>query len=238
MNSAREASGLLQSEVHQLQQELKNARNDLHALHASKTNKVNRFGQGMSQFVKNVDDAYNRGKFQYRPMGPIGSLISISDMKFAVAVEAATKKVIRNFIVGSYKDQVELEKIRNGMRMNMTISKCDFNARPYDVRQYKAQHPQYKTVLDYIRCDNVVVENTLIDLLGIESQLVIMDTSEATRVMQQGRPPKNANRAFNSLGDEIFTDRFYSNMHSGGPSYLSTNVEGKKLLFFYGGFTR
>ena len=75
-------------------------------------------GQNVPQLLKAIER--NIKRFHRPPIGPIGSLLSLDDDQYALAVEAAIGRSFNQFIVHSHED-MELLKVK-------PISNCQ-NAR-------------------------------------------------------------------------------------------------------------
>lgn len=65
----------------------------------------------MEAFVRKIDQAVQSGRFHKPPLGPIGSLLTLTDDKWAVAVEASVGRAFNNFIVHNHHD-CKLLKVR------------------------------------------------------------------------------------------------------------------------------
>lgn len=62
----------------------------------------------MVRLVQAVDAAARQGKFSKRPIGPVGQHLSLSDERWASAVEAAIGGGFDSFLVHSQRDLNEL----------------------------------------------------------------------------------------------------------------------------------
>lgn len=68
--------------------------------------------------------------------------------------------------------------------------------------------------------------NSLIDMRGIETVLLIKNNSVARAVMQSQKPPKNCREAFTAEGDQVFAGRYYSSENT-RPKFLSRDVDSE-----------
>lgn len=58
-----------------------------------------------SSFLARVAQASSAGRFHRAPVGPIGSLLTLTDDKWAVAVEIAIGRALSTFVVHDFSDQ-------------------------------------------------------------------------------------------------------------------------------------
>lgn len=68
-------------------------------------------GESMRRLVDAVEGAVRQGRFQKRPIGPIGAHLSLTDDRWAVAVDAAIGGAFSNFIVDNHSDLATLKAI-------------------------------------------------------------------------------------------------------------------------------
>lgn len=69
----------------------------------------------MVAFMRHVDGAAAAGRFHRWPLGPIGTLLSLSDDKWAVAVEARLGRMLNQFITHDHHDLNLLRQVRAGI---------------------------------------------------------------------------------------------------------------------------
>ncbi|RVE57610.1 hypothetical protein OJAV_G00218000 [Oryzias javanicus] len=194
---------------------------------ASRSNKLKRFGDHIPDLLGLVAEADAAGRFRRRPIGPIGSCISLKEAAAAVAVECCLRSFLKAFCCDNYRDEAVLQELMTrfyprGTRPQIIVS--PFTDKLYNVHGRKARHPEFRSVLDVITATSPVILNCLIDMRGIESILIIKDKDEARRVMQQAPPPRNCREAFTAEGDQVFLNRYYTSDCS-APKYLSGDIE-------------
>lgn len=61
-------------------------------------------GEPIKNLLHKIEAAMRQGRFSQRPIGPLGSLLSLSDDKWAVAVEAAIGRCFNDFLVANFND--------------------------------------------------------------------------------------------------------------------------------------
>ncbi|XP_023384272.1 structural maintenance of chromosomes protein 6 [Pteropus vampyrus] len=196
----------------------------------SKTDRLKRFGPYVPALLEAIDDAYRRGQFTYKPVGPLGACIHLRDPELALAIESCLKGLLQAYCCHNHADERVLQALMKkfylpgASRPQIIVS--EFQNVMYDVRHRAAYHPEFPTVLTALEIDNAVVANSLIDLRSIETVLLIKSNSVARAVMQSEKPPKNCREAFTADGDQVFAGRYYSSEYT-RPKFLSRDVDSE-----------
>ncbi|KAG7461051.1 hypothetical protein MATL_G00205940 [Megalops atlanticus] len=223
----KEELAKIKREEQNMQRSVETKRRDLKAMVDSKTDKVKRFGEQMPALLAAINEAYGKGLFRKKPVGPLGCCIRLKDPQLALAVESCLKALILAFCCDNYHD----EKILQGLmsryynqlkRPQIIVS--EFSSTLYNISGRAVHHPEYPTVLQALEIEDPVVANCLIDMRGIETILLIKNNQDARRVMQRGQPPRNCREAFTRDGDQVFTNRYYSSDHHRA-QFLGRDVE-------------
>uniref|UniRef100_A0A8C2RCD3 Structural maintenance of chromosomes protein 6 n=1 Tax=Capra hircus TaxID=9925 RepID=A0A8C2RCD3_CAPHI len=202
----------------------------LKELKDSKTDRLKRFGPHVPALLEAIDDAYRRGHFNYKPVGPLGACIHLRDPELALAIESCLKGLLQAYCCHNHADERVLQALMKKFyppgtsRPQIIVS--EFRNEMYDVRHRAAYHPEYPTVLTALEIDNAVVANSLIDMRSIETVLLIKNNSVARAVMQSQKPPKNCREAFTADGDQVFAGRYYSSEYT-RPKFLSRDVDSE-----------
>ncbi|XP_074051161.1 structural maintenance of chromosomes protein 6 [Macrotis lagotis] len=211
-----------------VQQYLTIKRRHLQQLKETRTNRLKQFGSQVPALLEAIEEAYRKGQFTRKPVGPLGACIRLRDPELALAIECCLKGLIFAFCCHNYKD----ERVLQGLMKNLyppsssrpQIIVSEFRNEVYDVSHRAAHHPEFPTVLTALEIDNAVVANSLIDMRRIETVLLIKSSPLARAVMQSQKPPKNCNEAFTVEGDQVFERRYYSSERT-RPRYLTGDVE-------------
>ncbi|XP_036118643.1 structural maintenance of chromosomes protein 6 isoform X4 [Molossus molossus] len=202
----------------------------LKELKDSKTDRLKRFGPHVPALLEAIDDAYRRGQFTYKPVGPLGACIHLRDPELALAIESCLKGLLQAYCCHNHSDERVLQALMRKFYLPGTsrpqIIVSEFRNEMYDVRHRAAYHPEFPTVLTALEIDNAVVANSLIDMRGIETVLLIKNNSVARAVMQSQKPPKNCREAFTADGDQVFAGRYYSSEYT-RPKFLSRDVDSE-----------
>lgn len=202
----------------------------LKELKDSKTDRLKRFGPNVPALLEAIDDAYRQGLFTYKPVGPLGACIHLRDPELALAIESCLKGLLQAYCCHNHADERVLQALMKRFYLPGTsrpqIIVSEFRNEIYDVRHRAAYHPEFPTVLTALEIDNAVVANSLIDMRGIETVLLIKNNSVARAVMQSQKPPKNCREAFTAEGDQVFAGRYYSSENT-RPKFLSRDVDSE-----------
>ncbi|XP_064195254.1 structural maintenance of chromosomes protein 6-like [Anguilla rostrata] len=223
----REELARIEREKQELSSSMDLKRRALKSMQASRTDRIRRFGDQMPNLLAAIDEAYGRGQFKKKPVGPLGYCIRLNDPELAVAVESCLKGLMMAFCCDNYHDERTLQGLMSRHYNNLKrpqIIVSEFSNAMYNISEKAVQHPEYPTVLQALEVQDPVVANCLIDMRGIETILLIKNNRDARQVMQQGQPPRNCREAFTMDGDQVYANRYYSSDHQRAP-LLSRDVE-------------
>ncbi|KAM8965073.1 structural maintenance of chromosomes protein 6-like [Sarcophilus harrisii] len=213
----------LKREESHIQQMLHEEQNQLRHWKDCKSEPLKRFGPQISALVEAVDDAHRQGHFTHKPLGPLGACIRLRDPEFALAIECCLRGLLLHFFCDNHND----EQILQGLMKNFfpsdsprpQIIVAAFDCELYDVTGRAADHPEFPTVLKALEIPEAVVANTLIDMKGIQSVLLVKSNSMAHAVMQGEAFPKDCQKILTACGDEVF-EGCYSPCEKSRPTYL------------------
>ncbi|XP_008563188.1 PREDICTED: structural maintenance of chromosomes protein 6-like, partial [Galeopterus variegatus] len=149
----------------------------LKELKDSKTDRLKRFGPHVPALLEAIDDAYRKGRFKFKPVGPLGACIRLRDPELALAIESCLKGLLQAYCCHDHKDERVLQSLMKGFYSPGTsrpqIIVSEFQEEMHDVKNRAAVHSEFPSVLTALEIDNVVVANSLIDMRNIESVLLI-----------------------------------------------------------------
>ncbi|EHH55378.1 hypothetical protein EGM_04578 [Macaca fascicularis] len=226
----KEEYGKIKREESDVKHALSYNQRQLKELKDSKTDRLKRFGPNVPALLEAIDDAYRQGLFTYKPVGPLGACIHLRDPELALAIESCLKGLLQAYCCHNHADERVLQALMKKFYLPGTsrpqIIVSEFRNEIYDVRHRAAYHPEFPTVLTALEIDNAVVANSLIDMRGIETVLLIKNNSVARAVMQSQKPPKNCREAFTAEGDQVFAGRYYSSENT-RPKFLSRDVDSE-----------
>ncbi|KAL2082375.1 hypothetical protein ACEWY4_022193 [Coilia grayii] len=225
--TAKDNLDKMRREEQDLTRSVSSKEQSIRQLEASRTNRLRRFGEHMPALLSAIDEAYSKGMFKRRPLGPVGHYIHLKDPSLALAVESCLKSLVTAFCCDNHKDERLLQtlatKLMKENRPQLIVS--TFSDKVYNISQRAVNHPNYPSVLQALEIDDPNVANCLIDMRGIETILLIKNVQEARKVMQWSAPPRNCREAFTATGDQVFHNRYYSNVSQRRTSCLSGDVE-------------
>ncbi|EPY76039.1 hypothetical protein CB1_001512025, partial [Camelus ferus] len=167
----------------------------LKELKDSKTDRLKRFGPHVPALLEAIDDAYGQGHFTYKPIGPLGACIHLRDPELALAIESCLKGLLQAYCCHNHADERVLQALMKKFYLPGTsrpqIIVSEFRNEVYDVRHRAAYHPEFPTVLTALEIDNAVVANSLIDMRGIETVLLIKEDEAQENKIKMKMVEKN-----------------------------------------------
>ncbi|KFM66750.1 Structural maintenance of chromosomes protein 6, partial [Stegodyphus mimosarum] len=184
---------------------------ELKQLKFSMSNKERDFGPEMQNAVRSISCCND---FIKPPKGPIGQYLEVLDQEWSFAVECClSEKILRAFICDNCEDEKQLHRIlsEHFNQSNMPrIFRSKYLPAMYNVESFKAVS-SYPTVLDKLKIKDPVVANCLIDMIKIES-IILIDEFDAAIELMMNAPPKYCHSAYLKNGDQIFPkfSRYYS----------------------------
>ncbi|OBZ83040.1 Structural maintenance of chromosomes protein 6 [Choanephora cucurbitarum] len=134
-----------------------------------------------------------------RPVGPLGSKLSVEKQQFSEVLETILNKSLNAFVVESFADKNLLSRILSRFDMKyVPIIVSD-----YDLFEYAhgEPEPEYLTVLRAIKFEDEWVKRQLINSNKIEKILLMEDRKKADNIMLN--KPRNIDLCFTSGGYKV-----------------------------------
>ncbi|XP_014236260.1 structural maintenance of chromosomes protein 6 [Trichogramma pretiosum] len=203
----------------------------LNGLKNESNNALSVYGPNMPRLLKRIDEAYEKGKFIEKPVGPLGIFIKIKDQSWVPAVEnQLTWGTLSSFCVDNSQDarilNTIMKEIFRGDRVpQVVISK--FYDHMHDVSQGCVRSSRFSNLLDAMEISHPVIANSLIDQREVECTILIPTSEEACNIMNEAsRVPHNTKRAFTMAADLFFPDPNYRTYGGkvGRPKYLQVST--------------
>lgn len=198
-------------------------------------NRLLLFGRWVPEFHRLIDIAFEKKQLKKKPLGPIGSLIELREIKWALAIEVCLKKLLMAICVDNHSDRAIVQNILKTLiepsALQPFILVAPFRDELYDISQTKAQS-NYFTILDMLIVSTPIVTNFLIDQASIEHILLIEDIETAQHVMYD-LSPKNAYKAYTIDGDVVLSRKnasFYSAKQKQSQFFRSSITDALKEI--------
>ncbi|EIE27067.1 P-loop containing nucleoside triphosphate hydrolase protein [Coccomyxa subellipsoidea C-169] len=180
-----------QGEARDIEGRVRDIQKELSNLNSSRGDPIAKFGgNDMVRLVQAVDAAARQGKFSKRPIGPIGQHLSLSDERWASAVEAAIGGGFDSFLVHSQRDLSELIDIAKRLRMRRpVITVLNFDLPAHDLSRRPQLPPDVLTIRHVLRLPEDpelarVLHNHLLDSDSIERRVLVPDADAGLHMMR------------------------------------------------------
>lgn len=223
--------------------EYRAAESEFRGLSRSAQNEVAKWGPYMPDLIAQIDIATRQRRFHARPVGPIGSLISVLDRRWARAIQVCVGLgTLNTFLVLDSHDEKVLRAIGHtlpsggGRALHLSIAIAGINKARYSISPAHKPNVNYPTMLDMVSVSHNAAYNALVDFARIEQQVLVEDPAEHRRV---GYTPTNnlaqawtpdASRAYVSSRAEIFRSDSSNTSVLLGADMASTIAASKAAL--------
>ncbi|XP_065906821.1 structural maintenance of chromosomes protein 6-like isoform X2 [Dysidea avara] len=237
----RESANEYSREQRQIADQMENLANSVRECHNSLAklssgsgHKLDIFGRWMITLVNRIQAESHH--FRKLPMGPLGSMVTVKDPKWIIAIQKniGTSNMYA-FVVDNYEDSSALRQIMKDIfqrekvpfKFMPLIIQYHYTNRAYDcsTRAHVPSCP-HPNVLSQLTISNATCTNVLIDHCRVESTILIEGNDEAEDFMVQA-PPGVAG-CYTLRGDQhLPAGRFYSNRDDPRRTkiYLTTSKE-------------
>ncbi|KAH1601241.1 hypothetical protein KXX44_004230 [Aspergillus fumigatus] len=148
------------------------------------------FHERMPALLKEVE---TERSFSRKPVGPIGSYVSLLKPEWSSILENALGTTMNSFIVTSKRDMNILSHIMQ--RVGCVCPIFIGSDGHIDTSEHEPE-PHYDTALRVLQIDNELVRRQLIINHGIEQMLLIERLEDASSVLFDGQRPKNVKRCY------------------------------------------
>ncbi|KAH2888599.1 hypothetical protein KXV75_004582 [Aspergillus fumigatus] len=148
------------------------------------------FHERMPALLKEIE---TERSFSRKPVGPIGSYVSLLKPEWSSILENALGTTLNSFIVTSKRDMNILSHIMQ--RVGCVCPIFIGSDGHIDTSEHEPE-PHYDTALRVLQIDNELVRRQLIINHGIEQMLLIERLEDASSVLFDGQRPKNVKRCY------------------------------------------
>lgn len=221
----------LQSDEARALQKRDSLRNDLvsaetvvQRLTATSKNSIEAFGQGVVSLVQSIN---RDGRWHKKPVGPIGSHVTLKDAKWAPVLESVLGNTLNAFCVVDHHDRRLLEELkrRHGCATVPIITAAD---ELFDFSSGESG-AGIVTILRVINVDNEYVLRQLVNAAHIEAAALVERRPDGDVLMRSS--PKNVRNCFSAdmfriTGGQIGSGTSTLIPHK-GPPRLSSDVQEK-----------
>ncbi|PKX91567.1 DNA repair protein SMC6 [Aspergillus novofumigatus IBT 16806] len=170
------------------------------------------FHERMPALLKEVEIERS---FSRKPVGPIGSYVSLLKPEWSSILENALGATLNSFIVTSKRDMNILSHIMQ--RVGCVCPIFIGSDGHIDTSEHEPE-PHYDTALRVLQIDNDLVRRQLIINHGIEQMLLIERLEDASSVLFDGPRPKNVKRCYCIDGTDRRRGIHLSYSRTGDPS--------------------
>ncbi|XP_071477308.1 structural maintenance of chromosomes protein 6-like, partial [Diadema antillarum] len=213
-------------------QSIRAIRQRLTDLEGSKKNRLKLFGDYVPALQTEINRCATAREFNQKPLGPIGTFLTLKNDRWALGVEACLKTLLFSFCCHDQHDARILKRIMGRVvppdKSQPAIITARFESRPYDIQAAAVQTDAFPAFLDIVAVSNPVIFNTLVDQRRVENILLIERSQDARQFLRH-TPPPNCREAFTMAGDQVYAgaeQRFYASMQKEA-RILRGNIDGQ-----------
>lgn len=213
-NEVQEAASLLNN----YEDRMRKVAGKLEQIRKSNKDPLSYFQPDMIKLIKEI--SAKKRSFRKVPIGPIGLMIKVKNLKWAGTVELALKNLLSSFIVDNSDDRHLLLSLAKKYNIKISAITQRFKSEIYsdhELRNGGIPDKRYLTILNIITTnDNQSIDinyskeaystaiNVLIDQGNIAQTILANDDEEAKRIMfQQREPPLHALACFSMNGSKF-----------------------------------
>ncbi|XP_072166816.1 structural maintenance of chromosomes protein 6-like [Diadema setosum] len=201
-------------------------------LEGSKKNRLKLFGDYVPALQTEINRCAVAGEFNQKPLGPIGTFLTLRDDRWALGVEACLRTLLYSFCCHDQHDARILKRIMGRVvppdKPQPDIVTAKFESHPYDIQAAAVQTDAFPAFLDIVAVSNPVIFNTLVDQRRVENILLIEKSQEARQFLRH-TPLPNCREAFTMAGYPVYAgaeQRFYASMQREA-HILRGNIDGQ-----------
>uniref|UniRef100_A0AC34GXS6 RecF/RecN/SMC N-terminal domain-containing protein n=1 Tax=Panagrolaimus sp. ES5 TaxID=591445 RepID=A0AC34GXS6_9BILA len=159
-----------------------------------------RFGRDTTNILKYIEQYAN--KFSKKPIGPVGMHVKLHDKKWENGVEFLMKNNLAHYLCDNAKDrQVFDNMLKHHGIHQVPVATVKFADHKYNTASAEPDR-QILTVAREAIIDEPTVYNYLVDVLHIETVMLIEKDNEGREIMSSN-PPRNVTKAITESCAEI-----------------------------------
>ncbi|KAK3874050.1 hypothetical protein Pcinc_020986 [Petrolisthes cinctipes] len=214
-----------------LRRKIRALEEELRGLKGQQGNQFTVFGHWVPRLLKEIDIAHSKGAFSKKPVGPLGAFVKMRDSEWGHVAEAVLGGRISAFCVDNDSDEKVLQKIMNGINLGRQpqVIVTKFREKVHDVSRFEVQSDQYPSLWSMLIINSTVVANIIIDMMKVESILLIPTAEEAGQILKdRTKVPANCKVAYTLNRDMYYPDpnyRLYSGRGKQPARFLQVSIE-------------
>ncbi|CAL5228582.1 g11742 [Coccomyxa viridis] len=167
-------------------------------------------GDPIKNLLNKIEAAMRQGRFSQRPIGPLGSLLSLADDKWAVAVEFAIGRCFNDFLVSSTRDHDVLKDLMRQCGLPKakfpTVSIVTFGLPKHNLGSKPQPPGDLVTILRVLQLPEDgavgnVVFNHLVDSQRAEKRILVETESDGLRMLRTTHKALFRNGAISDVHD-------------------------------------
>uniref|UniRef100_M4EIS2 RecF/RecN/SMC N-terminal domain-containing protein n=1 Tax=Brassica campestris TaxID=3711 RepID=M4EIS2_BRACM len=210
---------LIEDKIRDREKKQRSINTHINDLKKHQTNKVTAFGGDRVITLLRAIERHHR-KFKMPPIGPVGAHVTlVNGNKWASAVEQALGNLLNAFIVTNHQDLITLRSCgKEANYNNLKIIIYDFSRPRLVIPRHMVPQTEHPTILSVLNSENHTVLNVLVDVMGVERQVLAESYEVGKTVAFERRLPHLK---------EVFTIDGYR-MFSRGPVQTTLPPRGRR----------
>ncbi|CDY14032.1 BnaC02g01490D [Brassica napus] len=210
---------LIEDTIRDREKKQRSINTHINDLKKHQTNKVTAFGGDRVITLLRAIERHHR-KFKMPPIGPVGAHVTlVNGNKWASAVEQALGNLLNAFIVTNHQDLITLRSCgKEANYNNLKIIIYDFSRPRLTIPRHMVPQTEHPTILSVLNSENHTVLNVLVDVMGVERQVLAESYEVGKTVAFERRLPHLK---------EVFTIDGYR-MFSRGPVQTTLPPSGRR----------
>ncbi|WZY74544.1 structural maintenance of chromosomes protein 6A-like isoform X2 [Brassica napus] len=196
---------LIEDKIRDREKKQRSINTHINDLKKHQTNKVTAFGGDRVITLLRAIERHHR-KFKMPPIGPVGAHVTlVNGNKWASAVEQALGNLLNAFIVTNHQDLITLRSCgKEANYNNLKIIIYDFSRPRLVIPRHMVPQTEHPTILSVLNSENHTVLNVLVDVMGVERQ-VLAESYEVGKTVAFERRLAHLKEVFTIDGYRMFS---------------------------------
>ncbi|KAL0680693.1 hypothetical protein Bca4012_047540 [Brassica carinata] len=196
---------LIEDTIRDREKKQRSINTHINDLKKHQTNKVSAFGGDRVITLLRAIERHHR-KFKMPPIGPVGAHVTlVNGNKWASAVEQALGNLLNAFIVTNHQDLITLRSCgKEANYNNLKIIIYDFSRPRLTIPRHMVPQTEHPTILSVLNSENHTVLNVLVDVMGVERQ-VLAESYEVGKTVAFERRLAHLKEVFTIDGYRMFS---------------------------------